>query len=172
MNAVEFDAQINEIYNTWTGAPRAYMEIELPNGSGFLRIVYNTYTLGIECASDDTADYEAKLCDEMFKRFTQNLSQYEQEEGTATLIWRRATYYEAAPVLERRDPGEDKESVLAEGEYISFDDGWIVRPTGRTSHKLSVRCYCPRIDPRFITPEGQPCEMLQAYCVHRGRTEG
>lgn len=145
MKTVELQARLGTLFNAWTGPPRAYIEIETgDNGSGpLIRIQYRVYALAMEVAADDTRDCEALLCDELFKRFTANLSDHDKEDQRRTLIWRRDAYYNVDPVL-----------------AWNKDHDMYDIPTGRVRHLVSLRCHCPCVDSQFVTPEGGEIELL------------
>jgi hypothetical protein len=147
MNARELQDALNAVFFSWTGPPRAYIEIEHTNEAGepaFFRIVYKVFALGVNAAHDDATDYESKLCDELHRRFMALQTQEEQEDHVATLIWRRDVRYDANPVTRWDDEAED----------------WVA--TGRVIHRVSMRCYCPRAERAFTpTPEGMECELME-----------
>lgn len=156
MNVQDLQAALDTVFSSWTGPPRAYFEIELPmqgnypspliHPQPFLRIVYKIFALGIEASVDDTTDFEDILCRELHKRFMSALTPEQQEDQTATLIWRRSIRYDA-DLIQKFDEGT--------GDYVP------VEPR-RVRHRISMRCYCPRAELVLIPkPEGEMCEMLE-----------
>lgn len=152
MNARDLQNEINRMYNTWTGPPRAYFEIDLPAGvtvtdindqmvQPFIRIVYFTYALAYEAEESDGGAYESALCGELLRRFTEPLKQEEIEDRIVTLIWRRDVRYTCDQIYE--DNYETNEEVR----------------TSRVRHQVSLRCYCPRMQ-TSIKAEGALPELL------------
>lgn len=143
MNTEQLQQALDATYDTFTGPPRAYFELETDAAHGRMRFVYTVYKLVIEARKDDTTDYEAKLCDELHRRFMAPLSQADKEDRIATLVWRREVRYSRDLIM------------------TGFDEDETPHETGRVRHQVSVRCYCPRV-PAFAADIEHSGELLES----------
>lgn len=92
MNINELTVEIEKLYLAFTGPPTAYFElpVKLPiahhlERETIVRIVYQTVNVAMVGEAEQN---EAALCDWLYSKLKEKLSEIEQEDRCVILIWR------------------------------------------------------------------------------------